>query len=544
MSFSSATFAAKDPTASLMLSPTTTLPGVLMFQGTGSDVGKSVLCAGLCRLFSKRGLRVRPFKPQNMSNNAAVTPEGGEIGRAQALQARACGVSPHVDMNPVLLKPQSEIGAQLIVQGQVRGTARAGEYQALKPGLMPAVLDSFERLRAHADLIIVEGAGSAAEVNLRAGDIANMGFAQATRSPVVLIGDIDRGGVIASIVGTWSLLPEDERALLAGYVINKFRGDLSLFDDGLRMITEHTALPSLGVVPYLPITAKLPAEDAMALQAAERSPARVGTTPRIKIAVPVLPRIANFDDFDPLKAESDLVVEFVHAGQALPGDAHLIVLPGSKSTLADLAFLRAQCWDQDLFAHRRRGGKILGICAGFQMLGNSVTDPGGIEGNAGSAQGLGLIDVQTELGPRKTLTLRRGHHVDSDSSVEGYEMHLGHTFGQGLSRPMLSLEGQVHGAVSPDGQISGCYLHGLFTSDSFRAALLQSLASTATGRRESSYDAGVERALDDLALALETHLNVEQLLAIAQLGSTPQGFPPGTGDGDTHEQHTRGKIEA
>ena len=325
-------------------------PAALMLQGTGSDVGKSLLTAGLARAYSRRGLAVRPFKPQNMSNNAAVTADGGEIGRAQALQARACGIAPSVHMNPVLLKPQTEVGAQVVVQGQVYGNAAARDYQALKAELLPAVLDSFARVGAGADLVLVEGAGSAAEVNLRAGDIANMGFAEAADIPVALIGDIDRGGVIASVVGTWTLLPAAERARLVGIIINKFRGDFSLFDEGLSVIERETGLACFGIVPYFPDARALPAEDALAVETAPG--AKNGA---IKIAVPVLSRIANFDDLDPLIAEPDVAVVFVAPGTALPGDADLVVLPGSKATLADLAFLRGQGWDIDIAAHLRRG---------------------------------------------------------------------------------------------------------------------------------------------------------------------------------------------
>ena len=359
----------------------------IMIQGTGSDVGKSLIVAGLCRAFARRGLTVRPFKPQNMSNNAAVTADGGEIGRAQALQARACGVAPVTDMNPVLLKPQSEIGAQVVVQGRIWGNAKARAYQALKGELLPKVLESFRRLSAQADLVIVEGAGSPAEVNLRAGDIANMGFAEAADLPVVLVADIDRGGVIATLVGSHAVIAPAEARRVAGYVINKFRGDVSLFDDGLRIITEHTGWPSLGVVPFFPVAARLPAEDAVAL-----SHSRVAEDREIRIAVPQLARIANFDDFDPLIAEPDVALDFVEPGRALPGDADLVVLPGSKATLADLAFLRDQGWDLDLRAHLRRGGRVLGICGGYQMLGRCISDPPGDRGpRRRDREGLGPV---------------------------------------------------------------------------------------------------------------------------------------------------------
>ncbi|MCH8809768.1 MAG: cobyric acid synthase [Proteobacteria bacterium] len=485
-------------------------PAALMLQGTGSDVGKSLLAAGLGRAYTRRGLAVRPFKPQNMSNNAAVTAEGGEIGRAQALQARACGVAPSVHMNPVLLKPQTDVGAQVVVQGRVLGTAKARDYQALKATLLPAVLDSFARMSEGADLVLVEGAGSPAEVNLRAGDIANMGFAEAAGVPVALIGDIDRGGVIASIVGTWMLLTEAERARLAGVIINKFRGDVSLFDDGLAIIARETGLSCFGVVPYFAEARALPAEDALAVEsheAAERDGA-------VRVAVPVLSRIANFDDLDPLAAEPDVTVDFVRPGVALPGDADLVVLPGSKATLADLAFLRAQGWDIDIAAHLRRGGQVLGLCGGYQILGRWVRDPEGVEGAPGAAEGLGLLDIETELGGDKTLTEMAGIEVASGQAVRGYEMHVGATHGPDLARPMLELAGTPEGAVSADGKVMGCYLHGLFAADGFRHAFLSRLKE-----RQSSglaYEAEVERVLDHLAAHLETHLDLDALLEAAR----------------------------
>jgi adenosylcobyric acid synthase len=476
----------------------------LMFQGTGSDVGKSVLTAGLCRAYTRRGLTVRPFKPQNMSNNAAVTADGGEIGRAQALQARACGVAPQTDMNPVLLKPQTETGAQVIVQGKIVGNARAREYQAMKPGLMAAVLDSFHRLSAGADLVLIEGAGSAAEVNLRAADIANMGFAEAADVPVVLIGDIDRGGVIAQLVGTWNLLSDAERARTRGFIVNKFRGDATLFDDGLAIISQQTAMASYGVVPWLAEAGKLPREDAFDLGADDAKPGA------IKIAVPAFSRIANFDDLDPLRAEPDVSVVIVRAGEALPGDADLVLLPGSKATLADLAFVRAQGWDIDIAAHVRRGGAVLGICGGYQMLGKSVADPGGIEGPPAEAAGLGLLDIRTVLTAGKTLVEVSGTDTITNNPVSGYEMHVGETDGADTARPMLTLGQGPDGAISADRLVSGCYVHGLFGSDAFRAAFLQRLRPGA--RVALNYEAGIDAALDALADHLEMHLDLDRMI--------------------------------
>jgi len=480
----------------------------LMFQGTGSDVGKSLIVAGVCRALTRRGLTVRPFKPQNMSNNAAVTPSGSEIGRAQALQARACGVEPCADMNPVLLKPQSEVGAQVVVQGKVLGNYQARDYHGLKPQLLDAVLDSFGRLRAGADVVIVEGAGSPAEVNLRDGDIANMGFAQAANVPVVIVGNIERGGVIASLIGTVALLTEAERALARGFIVNRFRGDKSLFDDGVRIIAERTNLPCFGVIPHIEEAKALPPEDSMALRA------RDGTGGgQIKIAVPKLLHIANFDDFDPLMAEPGATVQFIDGGTALPGDADLVILPGTKTTLAALAHFRDQGWDIDLHAHARRGGHVLGICGGYQMLGSSVADPDAVEGSAGKAAGLALLDVETTIGAEKSLRPVEGTAVSGGATVRGYEMHMGRTTGTGTSRPFLQLGERLDGAVSADGRVAGCYLHGLFTSDAFRGAYLRQIAGAAdSGLR---FEAHVDAALDAVADGLEHSLDIDALLAAA-----------------------------
>ena len=481
----------------------------IMFQGTGSDVGKSLMVAGLCRAYARRGMRVRPFKPQNMSNNAAVTAEGGEIGRAQALQARACKVAPSVHMNPVLLKPQSEIGAQIVVQGKVWGQAKARDYRALKPRLMPSVLDSFSRLSAEADLVLVEGAGSPAEINLRDGDIANMGFAEAADVPVLLVGDIDRGGVIASIVGTMKLLPEMEAARIKGYLINKFRGDPTLFEDGLATITAATNLPSLGVVPWFERAHLLPAEDAMALNGY-----RARVEGEIKIAVPRLPRIANFDDLDPLRAEPDVRVDLVEPGHPLPADADLVLLPGSKSTIGDLAALRAAGWDIDLRAHVRRGGKVVGLCGGYQMLGARLTDPDGTEGPAGAVEGLHLLDVETVLSGDKALNEVHGTELSTGERVHGYEMHIGRTSGPDTARPMLDLGNYADGAVSPDGTVMGTYVHGLFADDAFRHAFLHRLR--ARSRSGIAYETLIETVLDELADHLERHADTKRILDLAR----------------------------
>ena len=475
----------------------------LMIQGAGSNVGKSLVVAGLLRAFRNRGLTTRPFKPQNMSNNAAVTADGGEIGRAQALQARAAGVPPHTDMNPVLLKPESETGSQLIVQGKMRGHLSARDFGRKKQDLMPPVLESFQRIARQADLTIVEGAGSPAEINLRRNDIANMGFARAANVPVILLGDIDRGGVIAQLVGTQAVLDADDAEQVVGFAINKFRGDVSLFDAGLTAITEHTGWPSLGVLSWFQDAWKLPAEDALELAS------HVGG--QIKIAVPVLSCIANFDDLDPLTNEPDVTVEMIRAGTALPCDADLVLIPGSKSTIADLAYFRTQGWDIDLRAHHRRGGRILGLCGGYQMLGKDIRDPDGIESHQRSVEGLGLLDISTEMRPEKTLALTEATYMPTGDQVMGYEIHIGQTQGPDCERAWLDIAGRPEGAASIDGRIRGCYLHGLFAEDGFRAAFLKDFGAVSTTR----YDQWVEDVLDALARQLEQQLDLDHILSLA-----------------------------
>jgi adenosylcobyric acid synthase len=480
-----------------------------MFQGTGSDVGKSLIVAGLCRALSNRGMRVRPFKPQNMSNNAAVTADGGEIGRAQALQARACRIAASIHMNPVLLKPQTDVGAQVVVLGQVRGNATARDFQSMKPGLLPTIVDSFRHLRAEADVVLIEGAGSAAEVNLRANDIANMGFARSADVPVVLIGDIDRGGVIAQLVGTQVVLDPHDAALVAGFLINKFRGDPALFQPGMNFIAERTGWPGLGLIRYFADAARLPAEDAVAL---DRRRAESGGT--VTVAVPRLAHIANFDDLDPLRLEQSLRVVMVDPGQALPGDADLVILPGSKATISDLEDFRRNGWDIDLLAHVRRGGRVLGICGGYQMLGNLVADPDGIEGRPGSIPGLGLLDVQTVLSNNKTLTEVSGISVTGGAPFHGYEMHVGRTSGPDCERPLLRFaNGRTDGATSADDRVRATYVHGLFADDSQRAALLSWFGTSAGAL---SYEAEIERILDELADHLTHDIDLDQLVSLAR----------------------------
>jgi adenosylcobyric acid synthase len=480
----------------------------LMIQGAGSNVGKSLIVAGLCRAARRRGLSVAPFKPQNMSNNAAVTVDGGEIGRAQALQARAAGLEPHTDMNPVLLKPESETGSQVIVHGRRIATVKARDYAALKPSLMAPVLDSFHRLSAAHDLVIVEGAGSPAEVNLRAGDIANMGFSRAAGVPVVLVGDIDRGGVIAQLVGTQTVLDPHDTAMIKGFLINKFRGDPRLFDDGYRLIADRTGWPGFGVLPYFPDAWRLPAEDALDIASGPKA-----TTGAVKIVCLTLSRIANFDDLDPLAQEPGVELIMLKPGQAIPGDARLVIIPGSKSTRADLAYLRAQGWDIDLAAHHRRGGHILGICGGYQMLGGSISDPDGIEGPPGTMPGLGLLDVTTMMTPDKRLTRVTARHVASRHQVQGYEIHIGRTDGPDRARPFAMVGDHPEGAISADGRVTGSYLHGLFTSDAFRQSYLQSLGIAAQG---GHYSGTVESTIDALADHLAAHLDLDGLFALAR----------------------------
>ena len=495
----------------------------LMLQGTSSDVGKSMLVAGLCRAYARRGLAVRPFKAQNMSNNAAVAadsdlppgPDGairfGEIGRAQALQARACGVAPSIHMNPVLLKPQSGVGSQVVLRGRVLGNCPAKTYHKMRQQLMPAVLDSLDRVGAEADLVLIEGAGSGAEVYLRASDITNMRLAELADLPVVVVSDIDRGGTMAAIVGSHGLLAEADRARVRGYLINKFRGDLSIFEPGMETITAVTGWPCLGVVRWFEQADRLPAEDSLAL---ERPTDHGGRG--LKVVVPRLSRVANFDDLDPLSAEPGVEVKWINPGRPIPRDADVVVLPGSKVTRADLAQLRAEGWDVDIRAHVRAGGRVVGLCAGFQMLGRVVRDPDGIEGEPGETEGLGLLDIETTIGGDKRLVAIEGRDRRSGRRVSGYEMHMGRTEGSGLSRPWLTLETaegpRDEGAVSEDGRVMGGYLHGVFASDQFRAAWLATVGAAASAL---DFEARTERTLDALADHLEATLDLDALLALA-----------------------------
>ena len=475
-----------------------------MIQGTGSNVGKSMLVAGLVRAARRRGLSVAPFKPQNMSNNAAVTEDGGEIGRAQALQALAAGIAPHTDMNPVLLKPETDVGAQVVVQGKRLTTVKARDYAALKPQLLGSVLESFNRLKSRHDLVLVEGAGSPAEVNLRVGDIANMGFAQAADVPVVLVGDIDRGGVIAQIVGTQAVLDQADASRIVGFLINRFRGDPSLFDDGYALIEARAGWKGFGVCPWFTDAWRLPAEDALDIAAPSKSDG-------CHIVCLKLSRIANFDDMDPLAQEPGVRLTMLAAGAPIPADADLVIIPGSKSTRGDLAFLKAQGWDIDLAAHVRRGGRVLGLCGGYQMLGNSISDSEGIEGTPGSDAGLGLLDIETVMTPTKHLTEVQATHIGTGTAFDGYEIHIGETRGPDCARPFAAVDGKPEGAVRADGLVAGSYLHGMFRDDQFRAAYLATLGVVSS----LDYCETVEQTLDALADHIEAHLDVDGLLSAA-----------------------------
>ncbi|MEM7662084.1 MAG: cobyric acid synthase [Pseudomonadota bacterium] len=486
-----------------------------MLQGTGSDVGKSVLTAALCRIARRRGLSVAPFKPQNMSNNAAVCPSGGEIGRAQALQAQAAGLDPQTDMNPVLLKPQTDRTSQVVIHGKAVRAVEAADYMAGRDRLMGAVMESFTRLVAKHDLILVEGAGSPAEINLRARDIANMGFARRAGVPVCLIGDIERGGVIASIVGTKTVITPEDAAMIGGFLVNKFRGDPRLFDDGVTEIETRTGWPCFGVIPWLPATARLPAEDAVVLS-------RVANpeSGKLKVAAPMLSRIANFDDADPLKMEPNVDFQWIPPGRPLPRDADMITLFGTKSTLGDLAFLRAQGWDHDIISHARAGGRILGICGGYQMLGRKISDPHGVDGTPGIAEGLGLLEVDTTMTQEKRVASIKGISVRSSEPITGYEIHMGCTDGPDTTHPFARIDGKPDGATSLNGRIQGTYIHGAFTGDAFRSAWLKDAGID--GDTELNFQAAVENAIDAVADGVEAAVDVDALLALAQ----PPGWNP------------------
>jgi len=482
----------------------------LMAQGCTSDAGKSTLVAGLCRVFKRRGLSVVPFKPQNMALNSAVTPDGGEIGRAQALQAQAAGVIPSVHMNPVLLKPNTDTGAQVILQGHSIGNLEALDYHSYKPKAAAAVFDSYARLCAEYTYVMVEGAGSPAEINLREGDIANMGFAERADCPVILIADIDKGGVFAHLVGTLALLSETEQARVKGFVINRFRGDIALLQGGLDWLETYTGKPVLGVLPYLH-GLHLDAEDAV--------PENATSSGKFRIVVPRLPHISNHTDFEPLRLHPQVDFQYVGHLESIPA-ADLLILPGSKNVGFDLAWLRSQGWEAALQRHLRYGGKVIGVCGGLQMLGEAIHDPHGIEGTPSSHQGLGLLDFETTLQPDKQLTNRRGTLAPPlirggrEGFLQGYEIHCGISTGAALATPAVYLDGQPDGAISTDGQILATYLHGLFDSPDALQGLLEWAGLAVT--QAFDINAVREEQLERLADTLETHLNIPVVMALLQ----------------------------
>ncbi|AXK53166.1 cobyric acid synthase [Pseudomonas protegens] len=480
----------------------------LMVQGTTSDAGKSTLVTALCRWLLRRGVSVVPFKPQNMALNSAVTADGGEIGRAQAVQAQAANLAPHTDMNPVLLKPNSDTGSQVIIHGRAVTTMNAVAYHDYKAIAMQAVLASHERLRGAYDVVMVEGAGSPAEINLRAGDIANMGFAEAVDCPVLLIADINRGGVFAHLVGTLELLSPSEQARVKGFIINRFRGDLALLQPGLDWLEARTGKPVIGVLPYV-MDLHLEAEDGID----QRQAGKVEQV--LKVVVPVLPRISNHTDFDPLRLHPQVDLQFIGPGQVIPA-ADLIILPGSKSVRGDLAYLRANGWDRAIDRHLRYGGKLLGICGGLQMLGKQLHDPLGLEGAAGSSPGLGLLDFETVLEAEKQLRNVSGNLTLENAPVSGYEIHAGVTRGPALEQPAVQLEdGRCDGACSVDGLILGTYLHGLFETPAACGALLRWAGLQDV--QEVDYHALRERDIERLADLVERHLDTAALLKLCGL---------------------------
>ncbi len=485
-------------------------PLKIMIQGAGSNVGKSLLVASLCRAFKNRGYKVAPFKPQNMSNNSSVTTEGLEIGRAQSLQAMACQIEPSIHMNPVLLKPESHQRSQIIVHGKVQTTIDSRDYMKLKKSLMMPVMESFHTLTKTFDMVIVEGAGSPAEINLRANDIANMGFARESGTPVAIVGDIDRGGVIAQLVGTRQVLPHEDRCMIKGFIINKFRGNTELFEDGYRYIEENTGWIGLGILPWIEVAEQLPSEDSLSL-----SMSKAGKKGTLRIYYLALDKIANFDDLDPLKNHPEIVVKPVKPGMPLPVDADLVIIPGSKSTRSDMEFIRKQGWDYDLIAYHRRGGRILGLCGGYQILGTQIDDLNGVEGHPGSHKGLRLLNVSTVMASEKNVGITNARW--QDNFFQAYEIHKGVTTGPDCKNNFAQKEygGSWinEGATSSDGRVQGTYLHGLFSNNQFRSHYLKSLRK---GLTDYSYTELIENTIDEMANHVETNLNLERMLELMQ----------------------------
>lgn len=475
----------------------------LMIQGTTSDAGKSAIVTGLCRLLIRQGYRVAPFKPQNMALNSAVTRNGGEIGRAQAVQAQACGLEPHTDMNPILLKPSSDVGSQVIINGNVYGQMTAREYHSFKPTAMQAVLDAHQRLCENYDVVLVEGAGSPAEINLRENDIANMGFAEAVDCPVLLVADIDRGGVFASLVGTLELLAESESQRTLGLIINRFRGDVSLLQPGLDWIEDRTHKPVIGVVPYLK-DLYLEAEDSLNLVMDKQG----SSTATLNIIVPRLPKLSNHTDFDVLQHHPQINFQYVPLTDDIP-PADLIILPGSKSVRSDLHALKKAGWHKHINQHLRYGGKVLGICGGYQMLGDFIHDPQGVEGISGTEQGLGLLKLETVLESEKQLSKQQGS-LSLGGKANGYEIHVGVTTGEALNNPMIHYPSHNDGAISDDKQVMGCYLHGLFDQVGACNSLL--VWAGLTNVKTQSHYVRQEQGINNLADCLEKHLNLDSIL--------------------------------
>lgn len=480
----------------------------LMIQGTTSDAGKSTVVAALCRALARRGISVAPFKPQNMALNSAVTDDGGEIGRSTALQAQACFLAPHSDMNPVLLKPETDRGAQVILRGKVHGHMDALDYHAYKRTAKASVMAAWQALESRFDVIIAEGAGSPAEINLREGDIANMGFAEAANCPVLLVGDIDRGGVFAQLVGTLALLSDSEQARTKGFIINRFRGDMALLTPGLEWLEARTQKPVVGTLPYLQGLV-LDSEDSIGLTQGEKA------SQTLNVIVPALPRISNHTDFDPLRLHPQVALSFIGPDQTIPA-ADVIILPGSKSTASDLQWLKHHGWEHAIARHLRYGGKVLGICGGFQMLGDWVEDPQGIEGKPGRVAGLGLLPLTTRMVPGKQLRNVRGKLVAGGANVSGYEIHNGVSEGAALESPLFNIAGRPEGTVSDDGQVLGSYLHGLFDHPEACQGLLALLGLS--NSESIDYQAHRERELDRLADTLEAHVDIEAIMTLIKAG--------------------------
>ncbi|MFK7866549.1 MAG: cobyric acid synthase [Alphaproteobacteria bacterium] len=492
-------------------------PASIMIQGTGSNVGKSLIVAGLCRLFARQGIKAVPFKPQNMSNNAAVSIEGGEIGRAQALQAKAANLPASIHMNPILLKPQSNQHSQIIVQGKLFATCRARDYGNYKQLLLEKALESYDLLSQNADIMLIEGAGSPAEINLRDNDIANMGFAEQINAPVLLIGDIDRGGVIASLIGTHHILSDADKMRIKAFAINRFRGDQSLFRGASHSIAQATGWHDAGIIPWFDAANRFPAEDSQDLaQKYNAHKPYKRKHGQLHIVVPRLNSIANFDDLDPLAAETGVRLSLIDAGHALPLDADMILLPGSKNTISDLVHFKAQGWHHDLYALHRHGCFILGLCGGYQMLCTQIHDPEGIESSHKQIAGLGLLDCETTLTAPKITRAITARSPFTGDSVEGYEIHMGRTQGADCANPVLTHingdQARIDGAIAPDGLVMGCYMHGLFHQDQFRHHFIAKLGGKT---QDYSHEASLQAGLDELADHLETHLDIEKIKHIS-----------------------------